>query len=150
MAVGINQRAPGIPPVNGCIGLDKILEGRNAQMAATGGTDNTHGHRLSDTQRVADGEYHVAYLNRAVTVELHLWQVFQGDVQECQVSFRVRPDDSCRCVTTIAQCYQDFVRIADHVMAGENIAGIVHNDPGTQAAQRAFPAGLLHEPIEER
>ena len=70
VAAGINQRAAGVAPVNGRVGLDKVLKGGDAQVAAAGGTDDAHGYCLTHTQRVADGEHHIAHLHRAVTVQL--------------------------------------------------------------------------------
>ncbi len=40
-------------------------------------------------------------------------------MEQGQIGFRVSADYPCRGVATIAQGYQDFVRIADYVITGE-------------------------------
>ena len=150
VAAGINQRAAGVAPVNRRIGLDKVLEGGDAQVAAAGGTDDAHGHGLAHTQRVADGQYHIAHLHRAVAVQFHFGQRFQGDMQERQVGFRVCAHYPGGGITAITQGHQNFIRIADDVITGQHIAAVVDDYPGAQAAQGAFTAGLLHKAVEQR
>jgi hypothetical protein len=59
----VHQRAPRIAGVDRRVGLDEVLEGVDPEVRATQRRDDTHGHRLTDAERVADGQHDVADAN---------------------------------------------------------------------------------------
>ena len=150
VATGVDQRAAGVAAVDGRVGLDEILEGGDAQMGAAGGADDAHGHGLAHAQRVADGQHHVADAHRLRAVQFDLRQVFQGDLQQRQIGFRVGAHHPRRGVPAVAQGHQDLIGVADHMVAGQHIAFGGHQHPGAQAGQGALAARALHEAVEQR
>src|SRR5690606_26171733 len=66
VAARVDQGAAGVAAIDRRIGLDKALEGGNAEVAAAGGTDNAHGYGGAETERIADGEDDIATRRRGL------------------------------------------------------------------------------------
>ena len=56
----IDERAAGIAEIDGSIGLNEILEIRDAEAAAAGRADDALRHGLAETEWIADRQHHVA------------------------------------------------------------------------------------------
>ncbi len=88
--------------------------------------------------------------HRLRAVQFDLRQVFQGDLQQRQIGFRVGAHHPRRGVPAVAQGHQDLIGVADHMVAGQHIAFGGHQHPGAQAGQGALAARALHEAVEQR
>ena len=64
LPVEIDQRAAGIARIDGGVGLDEELVVADADLRARQRRDDAVRHRLPDAERIADGEHHVAHLQR--------------------------------------------------------------------------------------
>ena len=105
------------------IGLDEVLEGVDAQMTAAQRADDAHGYRLPDTERIADGEHHVADIDLLRRVpKVTAGRFFDIDLQHREVGFRDRCRRSRPWPAAIVQRDLDLVRRLDHVMVGQNVA----------------------------
>ena len=63
VAVEIQERAAGIPRVDGCICLNEIFIVLNrAAKPPPCGADNSHGRRFSDAEGISDGKHHISDL----------------------------------------------------------------------------------------
>ena len=60
LALRVDERAAGIAEIDGGIGLDEILEIRDAEPAAAGGADDALRDRLAESERIADRQHDVA------------------------------------------------------------------------------------------
>src|SRR5262249_31557973 len=64
LAVRVDQRPARVAAVNRGVGLDEILEAFDlAAEATSGGTDDAHGDRTAQAERLPDRERHIANLN---------------------------------------------------------------------------------------
>ncbi len=61
VAVHIHQRAARVAGVDGGVGLDEVLKGVDAQLAAAQRADDAAGHRLAHAKGVANGQHLVAH-----------------------------------------------------------------------------------------
>ena len=60
LAVAVDERAAGIAEVDRGVGLDEVLERRDAELAAAGRADDALRHGLAEPERIADREHGVA------------------------------------------------------------------------------------------
>ena len=104
IAVRIDQRAAGIAEIDGGIGLDEILEGREPELAAAGGAHDALRHGLAQTVGIADGEHDIAHPQRVGAAQRHDRQVADGQMQMARsvsgswpttVASAMRPSASC-------------------------------------------------------
>ncbi|RMT71390.1 hypothetical protein ALP41_00603 [Pseudomonas savastanoi pv. nerii] len=93
IAAGVYQRTARVTRVDGRIGLNEVFISVEAQLIAPGGTDDPHGHGLTDPERVADRQCNVADANAVRARDGNRGQVFQIDLEHRQVGFRVIADD---------------------------------------------------------
>ncbi len=93
IAAGVYQRTARVTRVDGRIGLNEVFVGIEAQLIAPGGTDDPHGHGLTDPERVADGQCNVADANAVRARDGDCREVFQVDLEHCQIGFRIIADD---------------------------------------------------------
>ena len=59
LAARVDQRAAGIAGIDRGIGLNEILEGRDAELTAAGGADDAVGDGLRQAQRIADRQHRI-------------------------------------------------------------------------------------------
>jgi len=76
LAARVDQRAARIALVDRGVGLDEILEGVDPQPGAPQRGDDAVGHRLPDPEGIADGEHHVADMQRVGDVVLAIGNPF--------------------------------------------------------------------------
>ncbi len=59
-AARVDQRASGVPEIDGRVRLDEVLERCDAELLPAGGTDNAVGDGLRQADGVADREHDIA------------------------------------------------------------------------------------------
>ena len=146
VAVGIDQCAAGVARVDRRVGLDEVFVVVQAQLVAAGGADDAHGHGLADTERVADGQRNVADTDVVRAADSDRRQVFQVDLEDGEVGFRVAADDAGEGFTTVLQRHDDLIGAAGNVVVGEDVAFRAHDHAGTEAR---FHTLLLRRVITE-
>ncbi len=150
LAAQIDQRPARIAGVDGGIGLDEVLEAGATDTAATEGTDNTAGHRLTQTERVPDGDHEVADAQGVGIRQRDRLQVVRVDSDHGDVGGRVGTHHLGLVLAPVMERNQDGVGTRDHVAVGENGAGIgIHDDAGAQALALAFALGDIEETAEK-
>ena len=111
LAAGIDQRAAGIADVDGRVGLDEILEGRHAELAAARGADDALRDRLRQADGIADGQHDVADAQPVGMPERHDRHVgLEVELQHGQVRVRIAADDRRVGDAAVGQLRADQVR----------------------------------------
>ena len=106
----IDQRAAGIAEVDGGVGLDEVLEIRDAEAAAARGADDALGHRLAEPERIADGEHHVARAQHVRAAHRHDRRVVQIHAQYREIGVRIGAYDGRCCDPAVGELHADLVR----------------------------------------
>ncbi|CRR61835.1 hypothetical protein PAERUG_P45_London_17_VIM_2_12_12_04800 [Pseudomonas aeruginosa] len=146
VAGSVHQRAAGVAGVDRRVGLDEVFVGVQAELVASGGADDAHGHGLADAERVADGEADVAGANAVGAAEGHRRQVLKVDLQHGQVGFRVAADQLGDGFAAVAQGHDDLVGASGHVVVGQQVAFRAHDHRRAEARLHAL---LLRQVVAE-
>jgi hypothetical protein len=106
-------------------------------MRATQGRDDSHGHRLTNPERIADGQRDVTHHDILHFPERDCRQdqflaVLLGDLEYGKVGLRVTPDEAGIEVAAVAEGYLDLVGSLDNMKVRENIAVLADNDSRTE------------------
>ena len=85
----VNKRSTGVTGIDGSIGLDKHLRVATADLAARQRRNDPLCHRLSDAERIADRQHHVADFQPVAVLELQRRQppIAAFDLQDSNVGF---------------------------------------------------------------
>jgi hypothetical protein len=95
------------------------------------------GDGLADAEGVADGEHHVADLERVRGTEGDRRKVFRVDAQHGEVGLGVVADDLGEQLLAVVQRDLDLVGGLDHVMVGEHVAAVLTITPEPRLEARA-------------
>ena len=60
LSIGVDERAAGVAEIDRRVGLNEVLEIRDAEPSAAGRADDALRHCLAETERIADGEDDIA------------------------------------------------------------------------------------------
>ena len=134
LAIGVDEGTPGVTWIDGRVGLDEILEGIEADMAAAGGADDAHGDGLTDTEGIADGEHHVAHPGPAGLVDGNRREVGQLYLEHRQIGVRIRPEHGGTRFAAVLEHDPDLVGATDQVMIGDDVSLGAHDHAGAAAA----------------
>ena len=92
LAARVHERAARVADVDRGVGLDEVLECRDAELPSAGGAHDPHRDRLAQAERVADREHDFPDLEVVGAAERDLGQIRQFDLQQRELRFRVRAD----------------------------------------------------------
>jgi hypothetical protein len=134
----VHQRAAGVALVDGRVGLDEVLEGRDAELAAAGGADDAVRHGLRQAQRAADRQHFVADLQPVGASQRHHRQFPELDPQHGEVGVRIAPDDRRLGHAAVSELDHDRVGIGDHVVVGGDVTLVVEDHAGAERALYAL------------
>ena len=124
----VKKRAPGVPWINGGIGLDKIII-RTSTDAPSLGTDNPGCHRVAQAERVPDGEDPVANLELVGVPESRDRQRLVGlDLQHREVGFWISPHDAGIVLALVGQGDGHLFGAVHHMVVGHHIAIVADDD----------------------
>jgi len=90
--------------------------------------------RLSDAERIADREHHVADLHRIGVAQHDRREVARLDLEHREIGLRVGADDLRRRRFALAQRHGDGAGAFDHVVVGEHVALRAHHHARAKAA----------------
>ena len=122
LAVGIDQRATGVAHVDGRVGLDEVLEGRDAELAAARRADDALRDRLRQADGIADGEHDVADAQPVGMPERHdRHVVLEVELQHRQIGVRIAADDPRVGHAAIGELGADQVRGGDDVVIRDHV-----------------------------
>ena len=132
----IDQRAAGIAGIDGGIGLDEELVVGDADLGARHRRDDAVGHGLADGERIADGEHHVADLERVGIGELERGEalVLRLEAQHREIRARILEHDLGLEFALVGERDLDLVGALDDVIVGDHEAGGVDEDAGAERA----------------
>ena len=105
----IDQRAAGVARVDRSVGLDEVLEGVDAKAGAAQGGDDAARDRLSDAERIADGEHHVADAQRVRRAEADRRKVLRVEAQHREIGLGIDADHFREQLLAVGQCHLDLV-----------------------------------------
>ena len=135
-APGVDQRAPGITPVDGRIGLDEAFDGVHAAHRTGFRAHDAGRHGGSQVERVAHGQHPFADFQLVGIAHGQGREVLAFDFDQRQVGLFVRPDDAPFKLPVVVQLHQQFVGLAHHMVVGDDIT--VGRNNHTRAGTFAF------------
>ncbi len=149
LAACVDERSAGVAGVDGGVGLNEVLERRDAELPAARRADDAHGHRLAQAQRVADRENDVADLEGIRPAEADFGQVGQVDLQQRELGVGVRADQRGHGHAAVGQLHANLVGVANDVIVRDDVAGAVDDDAGAErpAAERQ-PAQVARRVVD--
>ncbi len=103
---------------------------------------------LGKPDRVADREYDVTDLQAVGAAENSGGKLGQLDLQHRQVGVRIPAHHLGVGGPAVRQLYPDGVRVGDHVMVGDDVAGLIDDDSGAQTVLHPLP-GARQEVAKE-
>ena len=129
LAIDIDQRAARIAHVDGRVGLDEVLEGRDAELSAARRADDALRDGLRKPYGIADGEHDVAEAQPVRVTERHHRHVaLQVEFEDREVRVRIAADDSCLGHASVGELCADQVRGGDHVVIGDHVRGAIDDN----------------------
>ena len=151
----VHERAARVARIDRGVRLNEILVRFNSHIAAVSRADDAFGHGLSDTERVANRERHIA--------DLHLVAVGHGDDGEIlsvyldhgQIGLRIAANDLGRVFMAILHGHFHLFGAVHDMVVGQNVTVFRDDDarPKTvhdlrpNLASRKHPAELLPKEI---
>ena len=128
VAVHVEQRATGVAAVDGGVGLDEVVVGALADVAAAGG-DDTGGDGAAEAEGIADREHPVADALDVAIAELDGGQrVIGGDLEEGEVDAVILADQGGLQGGVVGQGDADLVGAVDYVVVGDDVAGRIDDE----------------------
>src|SRR6185503_21103516 len=134
----IDERAARVAEIDRGVGLDEVLEGADAELAAPGRADDALGHRLPEAERVADGEHRLADAQFVGATDRHDRQRAEADLEDREVRVRIDADESRRAGLAVLQLHLDLLRLCYHMEVGDDVTLHVPDNPGSEAALDAL------------
>jgi len=123
LALRVHQRAAGVALIDGRVGLQKVLEAAVAQTGlAALGADDAHGHRLSESERIAYRQADIADADLVRIAQRKHRQAGGLDFQQSQVAGRVGTNQLGGKGAPVAQIHGDLFRAVDYVMIGDDVS----------------------------
>src|SRR5690606_3616422 len=150
----VHERATRVAGINGRIGLDEVLDNvaaaeRGADAGAADSADDSRGHGVTESERIADSDHEITDLDGARIANRDFREIARFHFQHCYIGRRVRPHDLGIQRIFVEQVNLDLVRAIDYVMIGENVAVLrVDDDTGAGTRHFARPTGNLREAKE--
>ena len=157
---GVDQRAAGIARVDRRVDLHEILPRAAAGDPPPGRADDALGDRLTDPERVADGEHDVADPERRGVVETDrreppLGDAGRLDAHDGEIGLPIAPDQVAGVQRAVPEHDVDGVGVLDQVEVGQHDAVGIDDDaralaqsgPGA-AAVRAAGDALVEPRVE--
>src|SRR6201987_1738322 len=120
----------GIARVDGSVGLDEELVVGDADLGARQRRDDAMGHGLPDGEGIADGEHHVADLERVGIGEFERRKTFvlRLDAQHREIRARILEHHLGFEFALVRKRYPDLIRSLDDVVVGDHEALGVDED----------------------
>ena len=149
----VDERATGIAEIDGGVGLNEILEVRDAEPAAAGGADDALRHGLAEAERIADRQHDVAGAQLVRAAHRHDRRVLDRHAQNRQIGIGILADDLGRGDAAVGELDPDFVRTLHHVVIRNDMTGAIDDHTGAEAAFDALAHGrqmLLQQWIAAR
>ena len=139
IAVRIDERAAGVAEIDGGIGLNEILEGREPQLTAAGGAHDALRDRLAQAVGIADREHDVAHPQGVRAAHGHDGQLADAQMQNGDIRVGILSDDGGVGDAAVGKLHSDGIRARDDVLIGHDGARVIDDDARTQAALDALP-----------
>ncbi len=122
-AVEIDERAAGIARIDRRVGLDEEAVVARADLGARQRRHDALGHRLSDAERVADGDDEVADLERVRIAHLERRETVAAlEAQHREVGARIAQHDLGLELAPVGERHPHLGRVLDDVKVGDDEA----------------------------
>ena len=149
VAMDIHQCASRVAGVDGCVGLDEILEGVDAQLAAPQCADDAAGYGLAHAKRVANGQHLIAHRKLVRVAQHDHGQFVEFDLEDRKVGVRVGADHGGAGTPAVGERDLNFVGAFDHMVVGEDVA-IGADDHAAAQPGLGLAALVAKEELEPR
>src|ERR1019366_1732224 len=117
----VDQRSAGVAGGDGRVGLDEVFVGFNAQVGATGGADNSHGHGFADAEGIADRESVVADLDLGRVADHDGRQSGSVDLEDGDIGLGIGADDAGFELALVGEGHFDVRGFVDDMIVGEDV-----------------------------
>jgi hypothetical protein len=136
LAFQVDERSARIAPVDRRVGLQKILVAPASGPGPSAlSADDAHRHRLTDHQRIAHCQDHIADFHLVGVADGNRGQAGLLDLENCDVGRRIGHHDFCREPPPVAHDDFNLVGAVHHVIVSQNVS------VGADDRTRAKPAG---------
>ncbi len=133
----VDQRAAGAARIDGRVDLHEVLPGAAALDAAPRGADDALRDRLTDAERIADRQHHVADVQRRRLVERHGGQGARTDAQHGDIGLGVAAHERAGVQRAVGELHADALGAVDEVQVGQHDAVRADDDARALAGVRA-------------
>jgi hypothetical protein len=143
---------PELPGLMARVGLNEILEGVDAELAAAHRADDARGDRLADAERIADRQHDVTDARLIGLPEENRRQLRHVNLEHRQIGFRIGADHARLGPARIRERDLDLVCRLHHMAVREDVTLFAHDDPGPEirAPARLGIEALTEEMAEHR
>ena len=131
LSLCVDESAAGVTRIDRSIGLNKVLIIFNAQTSTPGCTDDSHGDRLSESERISHGQCNISDFNIRRCAEHDVRQIFCINLDEGDVGLRIRSDHACLELPFVAHGNDKFRGPINHVVVSYDVT--VRTDDYTRA-----------------
>ena len=152
LATSIDERAARVSGIDGGIGLDEVFIVFDSQPPATGGADDSHGHRLSEAKRITHRKRNVPDFDLRRIAQHHVRQISRIYLDQSNVGLGICSNDArlhlalvChgdgqfRCaINDVVVCDDVAIRTNDHTRSFSLLShgAIGHSESWKQIAER--------------
>jgi hypothetical protein len=158
LAAHVHQRAARVAGIDGRVGLDEV---RDAQVGARQPIQRTalraddargDGERQAFAERVADGQHPLADLLLVAVAQGRRLQVVHAlDLEHGDIGVGIGAHHLRAELTPVEQAHRDPVGVLDHVIVGEDVTVLRHDESGAAALLELGPATRhVEEGLEAR
>ncbi len=134
-ALQVDQRSAAVARVDRRVGLDEVLVGGDADLAAALGADDAGGDGVVQAEGVAHGDDPVARLELVAVAEARRLQLVRIDVQRGEVGVRVDAEQLRGELAPVAERDLERVGVLDHVRVGDDRALLVDDHAAALAGE---------------
>ncbi len=142
-SLAIHQDAARVARIDGRVGLndvrDAVLGGKGVLAAdgeqASQGAHEADGHRVLQTERIANGNGNLSDLDLGGVRKLHRLQLLGIDIdlEHGQIAIGICAHHFGLCLRAVGEDDADLVGVLNHVVVGHNVALLVPDETGTGA-----------------
>ena len=139
----VNQGTARATQVDGGIGLDIALVGRQLQTEAAHSRDDALGYRVTKAVRVADSQHHITHGDILGIRQRNRCQRRQVDMQNGEIGLGVTAHHRGTGRTAVRKQYLNGVSACNHVVVGHNMSRGTENHARAQRALDALATAAI-------
>src|SRR5436190_751960 len=151
-AARVDQRPSRVAEVDRSVGLDAVLEGRDAELLAAGCAHDPVSDGMSKPDRIPDREHHVPDQKLIRPADARHRELGEVDLQHREVGVGIATHDARVRLAPVLELHADRISVGDDMVIRDDVTALIHDDPGAEAALDALPVArhVFPEQLSER